>query len=329
MPAKKTVTLATKCAKAGHKRIVHVDAKTAKTSYPCRKIPKAPVGPSTKCPFIGEKRKLVAVKSKSGKTSSVWRCAPKPKAARAAGQACKKAGTVLREVTVKGEKVLRCKKYAKGTPTVHTPCKNPVQHRVQVTRKAKNGSSKTVFTCRTHAIRRPCPKPGMSRVKVVRTAKNGSTKNSFVCRKSATKANRVCPKPGQVRRPVMVGGKKVMRCRSILKRGNKTNTYKPMYKMFNGPRKARKARTPLYKNANPTMTDIVNASDASLIRVLAEPLPMTPRRRTTAPKRKAAPKPRKTAPKRKAAPKPRKTAPKRKASTPATGPRRSTRIASR
>lgn len=320
MPVKKTVTLATKCAKAGHKRIVHVDAKTAKTSYPCRKVPKAPVGPSTKCPFIGEKRKLVTVKSKSGKTSSVWRCAPKPKAARAAGQACKKAGTVLREVTVKGEKVLRCKTYAKGTPTVHTPCKNPVQHRVQVTRKAKNGSSKTVFTCRTHAIRRPCPQPGMSRVKVVRTAKNGSTKNSFVCRKSATKANRVCPKPGQVRRPVMVGGKKVMRCRSILKRGNKTNTYKPMYKMFSGPRKA---RTPLYMNAAPTMTDIVNASDASLIRVLAEPLPMTPRRRTTAPKRKAAPKPRKTTPK------PRKSPTKRRRTATPTAPRKSARIAAR
>ena len=59
MPAKKTVTLATPCTKTGHKRIVYIDAKTQKTSYPCRKVAKARVGPSTKCPFTGEERKLV------------------------------------------------------------------------------------------------------------------------------------------------------------------------------------------------------------------------------------------------------------------------------
>jgi hypothetical protein len=272
MPAKKTVTLATPCTKTGHKRIVYIDAKTQKTSYPCRKVAKARVGPSTKCPFTGEERKLVKVTSKkTGKVSEVWRCAPK---------------------------------YTKGTPTIHTPCKKTTQHRVQVVRKAKNGSSKTVFTCRTPPMGRPC-KAGMSRVKVTRTLKNGSTKPSYVCRKSATKANRPCPKPGQVRRPVMVSGKKVMRCRAILKRGEMTNTYKPMYKMFE-TRKPRKARVPLYMNAAPTMTDIVNASDASLIRVLTPPKP-----------RSATPKPRKPAAKR------------ARSATPATGPRRSKRIASR
>jgi hypothetical protein len=198
--------------------------------------------------------------------------------------------------------------------------------RVKVTRTLKNGSTKPSYVCRKSATKanRPCPKPGQVRrpvmvsgKKVMRCRsilKRGEKTNTyapvykmFETRKprKSTKTNRPCPKPGQVRRPVMVSGKKVMRCRAILKRGEMTNTYKPMYKMFE-TRKPRKARVPLYMNAAPTMTDIVNASDASLIRVLTPPKP-----------RSATPKPRKPAAKR------------ARSATPATGPRRSKRIASR
>jgi len=264
MPAKKTVTLATKCAKPGQHRIQHTDAKTQKVTFPCRPKPKPRAGPTTRC-APGLKRKLVKVTSKkTGKVSQVWRCGPKERVQVSLTTPCK---------TLKG---------------------GPIRKRVQVSKTAKNGSTTTSFVCRVAKMSKPC-KTGMSRVKITK-----GNKVSYTCRKTGTGANRAC-KPGMTRRLVTSkSGKKSYACRKVLGRSGKANTFVPLYSMFDGtnvlagrntmqarryraPKKraarqgprlpVKRRRVPLYMNANPTMTDIVNASDASLIRVLAEARP--------------------------------------------------------